>query len=181
MGSTVKMVNLLLSGLLAGVLAACAGVPKGLRPVEAFDIDRYAGKWYEIARLDHSFERGLTRVTAVYTKAEDGSIRVANRGWDSKDKKWRQIEGRAKFTGREDVGSLKVSFFGPFYGGYHIIDLDREHYEYALVAGATRSYLWILARHPKLDPTVVSRLVAEAERLGFDTSKLVYVDQEPSL
>jgi apolipoprotein D and lipocalin family protein len=179
MESNVKRSRVLFAGFLAALLAACAGVPKGLSPVEDFDIDRYTGKWYEIARLDHPFERGLTRVTAEYTQTEAGGIRVINRGYDPVEQEWRQIEGRAVFTGSERTGSLKVSFFGPFYGGYHIIALDCENYRYALVAGATRSYLWILARTPRLDPAVVTRLVEEAERLGFDTDSLIFVDHGP--
>ena len=165
--------------ILSGLLSACTGVPKGLEPVTGFDVNRYAGRWYEIARLDHSFERGLSRVSATYTIMENGRLQVVNRGFDTKKGKWKTIAGRAAFTGNASVGSLKVSFFGPFYGGYHIIELDRKNYQYAMVAGPSRSYLWILARSPELAPTVLERLVAKADRLGFATEKLIFVDQTP--
>ena len=178
-GLFAKSAAFILLGILPLLGAGCTAVPKGLRPVTGFEVDRYLGKWYEIARLDHSFERGLSRVTAEYSKNDDGSIRVVNQGFDRKQNKWKRIEGRALFIGGEQIGSLKVSFFGPFYSGYHVIDLDREGYRYALVSGATRSYLWILARAPRLDSAVVNDLVAKARRLGFATDRLIFVDQSP--
>jgi apolipoprotein D and lipocalin family protein len=160
--------------------AACTGVPKGLVPVTGFEPERYLGKWYEIARLDHSFERNLSRVSATYTRADNGDILVRNMGFDAQSGAWKQVEGRARFLENESVGSLKVSFFGPFYGGYHIIALDRQHYSYAMVAGPSRSYLWILGRNTTLDESIYADLVARAQAWGFDTSQLIRVDHGPA-
>jgi len=157
------------------VLGGCSNtdLPKGLEPVENFELERYLGKWHEIARLDHSFERGLERVTAEYEKREDGGIRVINRGYDPDKERWEEAEGKAYFMEEASRGRLKVSFFGPFYGGYNIIALD-ENYQWAMVAGPDRSYLWILARQPGLGRETLTRLVDKAEALGFDTDALIY-------
>ncbi len=163
------LVTLLLSG--------CTGVPEGLEPVTGFEADRYLGKWYEIARLDHFFERDLSNVTAHYSKKEGGEIDVINRGFNGKTGEWKEIKGHARFIKSESVGSLKVSFFGPFYGGYHIIALDKRNYAYAMVAGPKRSYLWILARDKTLNPKTLSDLVSKAKEWGFETEKLIYVEQ----
>jgi apolipoprotein D and lipocalin family protein len=160
------------------VLSACTGVPDGVTPVEGFEVQRYLGKWYEIARLDHPFERGLTRVTAEYSAREDGGIRVINRGYDATKASWRQAEGKAYFVGRPDLGRLRVSFFGPFYGGYNIIELDHRDYSYSLVCGPDESYLWILAREPTLAPAILDRLVEKADSLGFSTERLIYPQQD---
>jgi apolipoprotein D and lipocalin family protein len=159
------------------ILVGCTGVPAGLRPVTDFEPERYLGKWYEIARLDHRFERNLSNVSAHYYKKNDNAIGVVNRGYNEKTGKWEEIEGTAFFTQNESVGSLKVSFFGPFYGGYHIIALDRKTYQYAMVVGPRLSYLWILSRQKKLDQQILTELVARAEQWGFDTEDLIYVDQ----
>ena len=156
-------------------IIGCTSVPKGLEPVSGFDADRYLGKWYEIARLDHSFERNLSNVSAIYTAKEKGEIAVLNRGYNEKTGEWEQIEGNARFVGDESVGSLKVSFFGPFYGGYHILALDKEDYGYAMVSGPSRSYLWILSRTTELDEAIYSSLVTKATALGFDTTELIRV------
>jgi apolipoprotein D and lipocalin family protein len=158
------------------VLGGCGQIPDGVEPVRGFEAARYLGTWYEIARLDHGFERGLTRVTATYAAREDGSIDVLNRGYDAETKQWRDARGRARFVGPRDMGQLEVSFFGPFYGGYNVVELDAA-YSIALIAGPTRSYLWILARQPHPAKEEVDRLVARARDLGFDTGALVYVDQ----
>ncbi len=164
-----------LSAVLALLTAGCVGIPDNVRPVGGFEAGRYLGTWYEIARLDHPFERGLTRVTAEYSLRDDGGLRVLNRGYAAREDKWKQAEGRAYFVGRRDVGHLKVSFFGPFYGSYVILDLDRENYSHALVCGPDRSYLWILAREPRIDDGVRGRLTAKAAALGFDTDGLIFV------
>ena len=158
------------------LLSGCTGVPDGVTPVSDFDLDRYLGKWYEVARLDHSFERGLSHVTATYSKREDGGVKVINRGYDSKNEKWKQAEGKAYPVAEPTDGRLKVSFFGPFYGGYNIIALDSKNYRYSLVSGPNRSYLWILSRTPQMEPGLLGRLVELAARLGFDTRRLIYVD-----
>jgi apolipoprotein D and lipocalin family protein len=164
---------------LAGVLllAGCSYTPEGARPVENFQLERYLGTWYEIARLDHSFERGLSRVSARYSKRDDGGINVINRGYDSRKERWKEAKGRAYFVGEPTVAQLKVTFFWPFYGGYNVLELDPE-YRYALVSGPNRSYLWILSRTRQLDRQVLDELIAKAEQLGFATEELIRVEQE---
>lgn len=157
-------------------LSACAGTPEGVQPVTGFQVERYLGKWYEIARLDHPFERGLEQVSAEYSLRDDGDLRVLNRGFNTNKQKFEEAEGRAKFVGQPDVGQLKVSFFGPFYGGYNIVELD-PNYQYVLVTGNDRDYLWILARTPQLEAAVQQRLVAKAKSLGFATDQLIFVKQ----
>ena len=158
------------------VLGGCASAPDGLRPVAGFQADRYLGTWYEIARLDHSFERGLSKVTAEYSKRDDGSIQVVNRGYDAQRGKWRATRAVARFLGPTDVASLKVTFFWPFSGAYHVIVLDREGYNYALVTSSSRSYLWILARQKRLNAAVQNDLLAKAKAWGFKTEELIFVE-----
>jgi apolipoprotein D and lipocalin family protein len=158
-------------------LTGCVGVPKNVKPVDRFTLDRYLGKWYEIARLDHSFERGLSRVTAEYSLRDDGGVRVLNRGFSEKDKKWKQAEGKAFFVQKPDIGYLKVSFFRPFYGSYVVFELDQQDYQYSLVCGPNKSYLWILARTPEIKPELKATLIAKAAAMGFDANRLVFVDQ----
>lgn len=162
-------------------LGGCAVAPPGgITPVTGFDLNRYLGKWYEIARLDHSFERGLSNVSATYTLRPDGGVRVLNRGYDSRTETWRDAEGRAYFLAEPTVGSLKVSFFGPFYGGYHVIALDQVNYSYVMISGPTREYLWILARTRQLSPQIVESLIQQAKHLGFATDQLIWVAQDRS-
>ena len=166
------------SVLLALFLSGCVGIPKNVTPVDGFALDRYLGKWYEIARLDHSFERGLTNVTAEYSLRNDGGVRVLNRGYSEKDGKWKEVEGRAYFVQQSDKGYLKVSFFGPFYGSYVIFELDNEGYQYSLVSGPDTSYLWILARRAEIGDDLKNVLLGKAAALGFDTSKLIFVTHQ---
>lgn len=154
---------------------ACVSIPKHVSPITGFDVDRYLGTWYEIARLDHSFERGLEKVTAEYSLREDGGIRVVNRGFDPQKKRWKEAVGKAFFVGDSDIGRLKVSFWGPFYASYNIIDLDRKSYSYSLVCGPKKSYLWILAREPYMEEPLKSELIVKAKALGFETDKLIHV------
>ena len=165
--------------LLAALLHACAKAPEGIEPVNDFELQRYLGTWHEIARLDHRFERGLSRVTATYSLRDDGGVHVVNRGFNENTGEWDEAIGKAYFTGESDVGQLKVSFFGPFYGGYNVVELDKADYRYSLVAGPSRDYLWILSRSPELDPMVLNRLVGYAAELGFATDELIFVDQGP--
>lgn len=160
-------------------LSACSTAPPaGLRPVTSFDINRYLGQWYEIARLDHSFERGMSDVSATYQLQDDGSVKVINRGYDTRRQAWKEAIGRALFIGDSDTASLKVSFFGPFYGGYHVIALDQQNYRWALVAGPDRDYLWILARDRTLPAGIREQLLRQAGELGFATDKLIWVDHK---
>jgi apolipoprotein D and lipocalin family protein len=159
-------------------LVGCTNLPEGLKPVTGFEAERYLGKWYEIARLDHSFERNLTNVTAQYSPGESDEILVRNRGFDKEKGKWREAKGVARFIGEKDVGSLKVSFFGPFWGGYHIIALDKEGYRYAMVSGPSRSYLWILSRDKHLEERILKELIGRAKQWGFETGELIFVGQD---
>jgi apolipoprotein D and lipocalin family protein len=172
------MRSILAIGLAVLLLAACTGRPEGVEPVRGFDITRYLGTWHEVMRLDHGFERGLSRVTAVYTARDDGSVGVLNRGFDARLCRWKDAAGRAVFQGEQDIASLSVTFFWPFAGGYHVIDLDRDLYQWALVSGPSRSYLWILARRPDLDPAIRARLVEKARALGFPVEGLILVDHQ---
>ena len=167
---------LLASGLAISMSGCSTAPPEGLTSVTPFDVNRYLGKWYEIARLDHSFERGLTDVSATYSLKPDGSLEVINRGFNTKKDEWKSATGRALFTGSQNQGSLKVSFFGPFYGGYHVLALDQIGYQWALVAGPDRDYLWILARTKTLSPDIRHQLISEANKTGFSTDKLIWVE-----
>jgi apolipoprotein D and lipocalin family protein len=175
LNSTIRLALGLIAS--AALLAGCVGVPQGIEPVRGFDLDRYLGKWYEIARLDHSFERGMTRVTAEYSLRDDGGVRVVNRGFNATEGAWDEAVGKAYFVADEDQGYLKVSFFGPFYGAYVVFELDPD-YRYAFISGPDRSYLWLLARTPDLPETVRQRFVERATELGFDLGELIWVTQD---
>lgn len=146
------------------------------QPITDFDLDKYLGKWYEIARLDHRFERGLQKVTAEYSIRDDGKVKVTNRGY--KNDKWKQAVGKAKFAQDEDTGFLKVSFFGPFYGSYIIFELDKENYSYAFIVGGNTNYLWFLSRTPTVSNELLEKFINEADELGFNTDELIFVEQE---
>ncbi|MDX1636265.1 MAG: lipocalin family protein [Marinobacter sp.] len=165
--------------LIALLLAGCVGRPEGIQPVTGFDKSRYLGTWYEIARLDHSFEEGLSRVTADYSLREDGGIAVINRGYSEEEGEWSVADGKAYFVEDEQTGYLKVSFFGPFYGAYVIFGLDKANYEYAFVSGPSRDYLWLLARSPQVSDQVRADFLERADRLGFNTGELIFVDHSP--
>jgi len=170
--NTLRVLRILLLTLLA---SGCMGMPDGVTPVDGFEIDRYLGKWYEIARLDHSFERGLERVSAEYSLRDDGGLRVVNRGFSAAENAWKEAVGKAYLAGDPGTGYLKVSFFGPFYGSYVVFELDADNYQHAFVAGYNESYLWLLARTPTVSDELVERFVTRAGELGFDTGKLIFV------
>jgi apolipoprotein D and lipocalin family protein len=159
-------------------LSGCLGIPEGVKPVQDFEIERYLGTWYEIARLDHSFERGLSNVTAEYSLRDDGGVRVINRGFKTSANKWDEAEGKAYFVDDKTLGKLKVSFFGPFYGAYNVIALDEQAYQWSLVVGPDTGYLWILSRTPVLEQAIIDQLISKAKSHGFDTDKLIFVSQE---
>ena len=153
-------------------------MPEKVTPVKGFDISRYLGKWYEIARLDHSFERGLSKITAEYSLRDDGGVSVVNRGYSPEKGEWKEARGRAYFVNEKDEGYLKVSFFGPFYGSYIIFDIDKVNYEYAFISGPDTSYLWLLARKPDLPKDVIEKFKIQAKKMGFDTQSLIFVGHE---
>lgn len=157
-------------------LAGCTGIPNGVDPVTDFNADRYLGKWYEIARLNHSFEEGLEKVTAEYEWQEDGGISVLNRGYLAGEDKWEEATGKAYFKSSTDLGHLKVSFFGPFYSSYVVFELD-EDYQYAFVTGHNRKYLWLLSRTPTITEAVKRRFLERINTLKFDERELIWVDQ----
>lgn len=157
-------------------LSACTSTPKGIEPVEDFELSQYLGTWYEIARLDHSFERGLSQVTAQYSMRDDGGVRVINRGYSKEDQAWSEAEGKAYFVEDPHSGHLKVSFFGPFYGSYVVFNLD-DAYQQAFVSGPDRSYLWFLSRTPEVSDADKQRFLKAAKDAGFDTNALVFVEQ----
>lgn len=159
------------------LLTGCAAqLPKGIDPVQNFVVDRYMGTWYEVARLDHRFERGLSNVSATYTVRDDGDIDVLNRGFNEQKQAWSEAKGKAKFVRSVDEGFLKVSFFGPFFGSYVVFDLD-DAYTQAYVSGNDRSYLWFLARQPTITDAQKEAFVKRAEALGFPVAELIFVDQ----
>ena len=176
-GRYLRCVRLLfLIGVLA-LLGGCLGMPDGVSPVQDFDAERYLGRWYEIARLNHRFERGLVDVTAEYERRDDGAIRVINSGFDRDDGERKSVEGVARFVRSDREAYLKVSFFGPFYGAYVVFVLDREGYEYAFVSGFNHNYLWLLARQPTVPDAVREHFVREAAARGFPTDELIWVEQ----
>ncbi|CCN50349.1 Outer membrane lipoprotein blc [Vibrio nigripulchritudo MADA3029] len=171
----------MLTALLASiVLSGCLGMPDQVKPVQGFDGERYLGKWYEIARLDHSFERGLEQVTAEYSWRDDGGIRVINRGYSIEEQEWDQAEGKAYFVEGDNQGYLKVSFFGPFYGSYVVFELEKNNYDYAFVSGPDNSYLWLLSRTPEVDQSIKDKFVAMSKERGFNTDELIFVNQTSS-
>ncbi|MGB5326536.1 MAG: lipocalin family protein [Pseudomonadales bacterium] len=159
-------------------LGACLGTPEKVKPVEGFEMQRYLGTWYEIARLDHSFERGLQRVSAQYTPREDGGISVLNRGYDPEAGEWREADGRAYFVEGDTRGYLKVSFFGPFYGSYVIFELDKNNYQYAFVSGPNEKFLWLLARTADPADSVIEYFLEAARERDFDVESLIFVDHD---
>lgn len=169
------MKKLFISILSAIGLSACASIPQGAKVINNFDADRYLGTWYEVARLDHRFERGLSKVTATYSFNDNGTIRVQNRGFSASKNSWSESIGKAKFAGEKNEGKLKVSFFGPFYGAYNIVALD-DDYQYALIVSNSLSYLWILSRTPSIPDEVKADYLKKATEMGFDVDALIWVE-----
>ncbi|AWB68277.1 lipocalin [Saccharobesus litoralis] len=157
------------------LLCSCTGLPNNVTPINNFQLQRYLGTWYEIARLDHSFERGLSQVSASYSMRSDGGVRVLNKGFNSEDGRWQQAEGKAYFVQDETTGHLKVSFFGPFYASYTIFELD-ANYQTAFVAGYSKDYLWLLARTPQVDERTKQKFIQNAKDKGFATEQLIWLN-----
>lgn len=169
-----------LAALTSLLSIACTPTPpRNVQVVEDFKLQQYLGTWYEIARLDHRFERGLERVTATYALRADGGISVVNRGFNPQKARWQESTGKAYFVGAPTRAALKVSFFWPFYGGYNIIALDPA-YRYALICGPNRHYLWLLSRTPQLDSNIVQQLVDAARAAQFPVEQLIWVEQMAS-
>ena len=166
--------RMIIAAIAAVAVTGCVSGPKvDNTPVAALDLNRYLGEWYEIARFDHSFERGVEQAKANYTLNEDGIIKVVNSG--IKDGKPKTAIGKGKRT--DTPALLRVSFFGPFYADYRVMMID-EGYTYALVGSGSADYLWMLSRTRDLPDSTKSELLSEAKRRGYDTDKLIWVKQE---
>ncbi|MCQ8878262.1 lipocalin family protein [Pseudoalteromonas shioyasakiensis] len=159
------------------LISGCTGLPQNITPVDNFSLERYQGKWYEIARLDHSFEQGLSNVTAHYTLNEDGSVTVQNQGFNDAEQQWSKAQGKAKFVENADIGHLKVSFFGPFYSSYVVFKMDKQYYQYAYVAGYNTDYLWLLSRTPSVSQARKDDFIKTVKQRGFDATSLIWVEQ----
>jgi len=159
------------------IVNACASIPKKAIPLTNFEVNRYLGTWYEIARFDFRFEKDLDNTTAQYSIADHGNVKVINSGYNYKTKEWKSAKGIAKFRGDKNIAALKVSFFGPFYAGYNVLAID-NNYQYALVAGKNLEYLWILSRKKNLPDDVKTNYLKIARDIGYDTSRLIWVKQD---
>ncbi len=178
MKNSTKMIAKLVGALIVVFsFSACSSIPEKATPVSNFDVEKYKGLWYEIARIDFKHEKNMDNVTAQYSLNKDGSVKVFNSGYDYKKQEWEKAEGKAKFRGAKDVGALKVSFFGPFYSGYNVIALD-DSYKYALVAGKNLDYLWILSRTKDIPETVKNEYLEQAKQIGYDTTRLIWVKHD---
>jgi len=176
---TAKFTSFLAACLL---LAACRAqepaVDKSI--VAELDLTRYLGTWYEIARFDHRFERGLTGVTATYTLRPDGLIRVLNAGYrDSLSGPLSEAEGKAKIPDPKRSAALKVSFFWFFYADYLVLELDPD-YQWAAIGSRSDNYLWILSRTPQMDGAVYTELMERLRKRGYAVEKLLMVPQAPA-
>ncbi|WP_426478429.1 lipocalin family protein [Chryseobacterium sp. CBSDS_008] len=158
------------------LLVSCSSMPEKAEPVKNFNINKYLGTWYEIARFDYRFEKDLDNAMAQYSLNSDGSVHVVNSGYHVKKNKWVSAEGTAKFREDKNTAALKVSFFGPFYAGYNVVAL--EDYKYALVAGKNLEYLWILSREKSIPENIKDCFIGKAREIGYDTSKLIWVSQD---
>ncbi|HRP67995.1 MAG TPA: lipocalin family protein [Turneriella sp.] len=157
--------------------SSCASIPEKAKPIENFDVNRYLGTWYELARFDFRFERNLDNTSAHYALDKKGNVIVLNSGYNYVEKKWSKAVGLAKFRDAKNVAALKVNFFGPFYSGYNVIALD-DNYQYALIAGKNLDYLWILSRTKKLPDEIKAKYLKIAEEIGYDISRLIWVKHD---
>ena len=153
-------------------------MPKGITPVSDFELGPYLGKWYEIARLDHSFERGLSNVTAQYSLREDNAVVVKNRGYEDSKQRWKDATGKAVFKGASDIGHLKVSFFGPFFGSYVVFELDKENYQYAYVTSYNKDSLWFLSREKEVSAEQYRQFLQTVQSLGFEVDDIIRVTHD---
>lgn len=145
--------------------------------VKELDLNRYLGKWYEIARFPHSFEKNLVGVTATYSLRDDGKIKVLNQGYkNSLDGELSVAEGKAKIPNKLEPAKLKVSFFWIFYGDYNVLELD-ENYQYVMIGSSSDKYFWILSRTPQMSPDVYEMLLEKARKRGYNLDKLLKIPQ----
>ncbi|MRI63455.1 hypothetical protein EDM00_05555 [Ornithobacterium rhinotracheale] len=158
-------------------LVGCVSIPKGVQAVKGFEKEKYLGKWYEIARFDFKFEKNMKNVTAEYSQNADGSIKVVNRGFNTKKNKWDEAVGKAKFVNEPTEARLKVSFFGPFYAGYNVVMMEPD-YENVLVMGNNTDYIWFLSRNKKMPEDVKQKFMQKAKDAGYDLSRLVWTEQD---
>ena len=172
-----RIVFIMIGICLTNLLNSCASIPPKAKPVENFNVHRYLGTWYEIARFDFRFERNLDNTSANYTLDKSGNVKVLNSGYNIVKNEWSKADGLAKFRGEKNVAALKVSFFGPFYSGYNVVALD-ENYQYALIAGKNLDYLWILSRTKELPSDIKTNYLKIASEIGYDTSKLIWVKHD---
>jgi apolipoprotein D and lipocalin family protein len=161
------------------MLNSCASIPKKAKPVGNFDVKRYLGTWYEIARFDFRFEKNLDNTSAQYKLDKNGNVIVLNSGYNFIKEEWKKAVGLAKFRGDKNLAALKVSFFGPFYSGYNVVALD-ENYQYALIAGKNLDYLWILSRTKSIPEDIKTNYLQIAKEIGYDTTKLIWVNHDKS-
>lgn len=145
--------------------------------VKDFKANKYLGKWYEIARFDNRFEKGLDNVSATYTKIKQNKIRVINRGYNKEKKNWKEAKGIALLNKNPEIGKLRVSFFWPFFGDYNILYIDEE-YEHAIVGSKSKDYLWLLSRHYTINEEQKDMLTTKIENLGYDINNLIYISQD---
>lgn len=174
-----KIMTMRISAVLVVLMLASVAfaLPKKAKAIETIDKTRYLGKWYEIARLDFYFERGLNNTSAEYALNEKGLIQVINRGFDSKKNKWKEAQGVARFRTDKENGELEVSFFGPFYSEYNVIAVD-TNYQYALVVGKNTKYMWILSRETSIPESIKTEYILMAQSIGIDTTQLIWVDHD---
>ena len=171
------MKTTIITTMLMGLCMAPSGQQVDNSTITSFDLNRYLGKWYEIARYDHSFERGLVGNTAMYTLRDDGKIKVLNSGYiNTLDGPYKESVGKAKVRKNGLPGQLEVSFFGPFYADYDILELAPD-YSYSVVGSSTPKYLWILSRTPQLNTATKEKILVNLRQRGYDTSKLIWVEQ----
>ena len=174
---TKKLVYLTLMGIGIFIFNSCSTIPKNAQAVKPFDKEKYLGKWFEIARLDFKFEKNLNNTTANYSLNDNGTIKVVNKGYNTKKEKWQEAEGKAKFVGDSNIAMLKVSFFGPFYAGYNVIAID-DDYKYALVAGRNLEYLWVLSRETSIPENIKNDYLKVAKNIGYKTEDLIWVKHD---
>lgn len=159
------------------VTSCSVKVPENISVVKDFDVKAYEGKWFEIARFDFKHEKDLKNVTANYTLNGDGSIQVVNKGYNYVKNKWEESKGKAKFNGSDKEGALKVSFFGPFYGGYNVVDMEPA-YENVLIFGENTDYIWILSRNKSIPENVKDKFLKQAKDAGYDLNRLVWTEHD---